>query len=141
MIYRWALHLYPYEFYRKYSDELEEDFATACREALAEGGRRALVRCYAVAGSDLLWSIPREWLRTPWAFVLVLAAAIACGVFYYVVGRVYRVRAFGSGAPAEQPQLLLLMAAMILIPAATMVLLSLASRFRSIRSAETRRRV
>ena len=141
MVYRWALHLYPYEFRRKYADELEDDFDAQCREALATGGRRALLNCYAAAAADLLWSIPREWLRTPWAAVFVVAAGVACAVFYYVVGRVYRVRAFGSGAPPEQPQLLLLMAAMVLIPAVAMLLISLAARIRSLRSPEIRRRV
>ena len=141
MIYRWALHLYPYEFYRKYADELEDDFSTQCREAWASGGRPALLRCYIAAAADLLWSIPREWLRTPWAAVFALAAGVATGVFYYVVGRVYRVRAFGSGAAPEQPQLLLLMAAMVLIPIVAALLFSLASLFRFTRSPERRRRV
>jgi hypothetical protein len=141
MIYRWALHLYPYEFRRKYADELEEDFHTRRREALATGGRPALLHCHLEAAFDLLWSIPREWLRTPWAAVFVLAAGAACGVFYYVVGRIYRVRGFGSSAPPEQPQLLLLMAAMVLLPAASMLLVGLVARIRSIRSPQRQRRV
>jgi hypothetical protein len=141
MIYRWALHLYPYEFRRKYADELEADFEAQRSEAIATGGRRALLWCYANAAFDLLRSVPREWLRTPWTAVVVLAAGVACAVFYYVVGRVYRVRAFGSGAPSEQPQLLLLMAAMVLIPIAGMLLIGLALRVGSTRLPQRRRRV
>jgi hypothetical protein len=142
MIYRTLLRLYPHDFRRAYADELEGDFAEQCREALAEGGRRALIGCWFHNAVDLLWSIPREWLRTAWVPVVAAAALIAVGVFYYAVGRIYRVRSFHSVTqPPESPELLLLMGLMVLIPVAGMILIAAATRFASSRGRRTRRRV
>jgi hypothetical protein len=142
MIYRWLLRLYPHDFRRQYQDELEADFESLRQEALAAGGRKAVLKCYGHAAGDLVRSALREWLRTPWLPVLIAAGIIAVLVFYYVVGRVYRARSFASGTqPPESPELLLLMAAMVLIPIAVMALVGVAARLVSVKPRERRRRV
>ena len=140
-IYRWLLRLYPQDFRRQYEDELEADFE-ALRDEARLGGRRALIACYAQTAADLLRSAPREWLRTPWIPVLGAAAVIASVVFYYVVVRVYRAGSFDpADHPAESPELLLLMAAMVLVPIAALALIAMAARFHSPRPPHRRRRV
>jgi hypothetical protein len=151
MMYRWLLRLYPYDFRRQYQDELETDFETACQEASASGGRPALAACCLQAVADLAVSLPREWLRTPWIPILMAAATIASGVFYYVVIRVYRAGSFANSVgaiawrpiadPPESPALLLLMAGMVLVPAVAMVLIGIAARFSTPHTRERRRRV
>jgi hypothetical protein len=142
MIYRWLLRLYPYDFRRQYQDELEADFEILRQEAIAAGGGRALLTCYRQTAGDLVRSVPREWLRTPWLPVLTAAGIIAVLLFYYVVGRVYRAGSFENGTqPPESPELLLLMAAMVLVPIAVMVLIGIASRLLPVKPRERRRRV
>jgi hypothetical protein len=142
MIYRALLRLYPYQFRRQFGDELEADFLELCREARESGERTSLLRCWHHALTDLLISIPREWCRTVWPPVLGAAALVACGIFYYVVGRIYRVRAFASDAqPPESPQLLLLMALMALVPAVGMFLIAVARGVGRRRAHGVRRRV
>ena len=70
-----------------------------------------------------------------------VAAVVASLVFYYVVGRVYRARSFAGPQWPESPELLLLMAAMVLVPIGAMVLIGLAARFASNRTRERRTRV
>ena len=141
MVYRLLLRLYPAEFRRRYQEELEEDFETLCREARAAGDRTALLRCYLDAGADLAISLPREWVRTPWLPAVGAAAVIATAVFYYVVVRVYRAGSFSGGAaPLQSPELIWLMAAMILVPAVIMLLIGIALRFGVSRTRHRRRR-
>jgi hypothetical protein len=140
MVYRMLLRLYPAEFRRRYQDELEEDFEALCLEARAAGDRRALLRCYLDAGADLAISLPREWVRTPWLPAIGLAAVIATAVFYYVVVRVYRAGSFAGGAPLQSPELIWLMAAMVLVPAIIMLLIAFAFRFGVNRTTHRRRR-
>jgi hypothetical protein len=142
MLYRWLLRLYPYDFRRQYQDELEADFEALRSETIQTGGRRALLRCYGQTAIDLLRSVPREWLRTPWIPVILAAGLIASVVFYYVVVRVYRAGSFAPAThPPESPELMLLMAAMVLIPIGVIVLVGIASRFRVIRPFDRRKRV
>jgi hypothetical protein len=151
MVYHWLLRLYPYDFRRQYQDELEADFEIARQEAMASGGRTALVTCYMHAAADLALTLPREWLRTPWIPVLMAAVTIASGVFYYVVIRVYRAGSFENSVgaiagrpienPPESPALLLLMAAMVLVPVCCMVLIGIVSRVSTARPLERRGRV
>ena len=130
MIYRALLRLYPREFLRTFGDELETDFAELYREAHDSGEPYARLRCWAHALADLFVSVPREWLRTPWLPVLAVAGLVASGIFYYVVGRIYRARSFASATqPPDSPALLLLMGLMALIPVAAMILIGIASRF------------
>ena len=141
MVYRWLLRLYPHDFRRRYADELEADFTAGRQEAVAAGSRGALIGCYVHALADLARSVPREWLRTPWIPVMTVAAVVASLVFYYVVGRVYRARSFAGPQWPESPELLLLMAAMVLVPIGAMVLIGFAARFASRRTRERRTRV
>jgi hypothetical protein len=129
MLYRMLLRLYPADFRRRYQDELEEDFETLCREARETGTRAALLQCYLDAAADLAVSLPREWLRTPWLAAVTAAAAVATAVFYYVVVRVYRAGSFSGDAPLQSPELMWLMAAMVLVPALIMLLIGIALRF------------
>ena len=141
MPYRWLLTLYPHEFRQTFGDELEADFAEARREAAA-GGPVALARLWIGVLADLIISVPRQWLRTPWLAVLSAAALVASAVFYYVVGRVYQARSFAAAAATpESPQLLALMGLMVLIPIVAVILIGAASEFFSIRSPRRRRRV
>lgn len=126
MVYRWLLRLYPSDFRRLYQQELEADFDASCREARDSGDRRALLRCYLDTAVDLATSVPREWLRTPWLASLGAAAIVASAVFYYVVIRVYRARSFAGVDPPESPELIWLMAAMVLVPIAVMFLIGIA---------------
>jgi hypothetical protein len=142
MIYRTLLRLYPREFRHRYADELEADFAALSREARQSGRSYARLRCWGYALADLLVSIPREWLRTPWVPVLGVAASVASGVFYYVVGRIYEVRSFASETqPPESPELLLLMGLMATVPIVATILVGLALRFHRRHSPHARRRV
>ena len=142
MVYRWLLRLYPHDFRRRYADELDADFTAGRQEALAAGGGGALIECYVRALADLARSIPREWLRTPWIPVMAVAAVVASLVFYYVVGRVYRARSFAASPHwPESPELLLLMAAMVLVPICATVLIGIAARFASNMTRERRTRV
>ena len=129
MIYRLLLGLYPSDFRQKYGEELEADFDELCREARARGGHLRLARCWMQAAADLMWSVPREWIRTPWIPVLMVASFVAFSVFYYVVGRVYGAGSFDSDAqPPESPHLVLLMGLMVAVPVAVMILVGIASR-------------
>jgi len=141
MLYRWLVSLYPYGFRQAYRDELEADFALARSEA-AQNGAGAVLRLWLSVIADLMISVPREWLRTPWLAVLTVAALIAAMIFYYVVGRIYRARAFAGGPRApESPELLVLMGLMVLIPIAAVILIVAASRFLSVRTPHRGRRV
>ena len=141
MAYRWLLFLYPHQFRQTYGDELEADYAAARREADA-GGPPAVARLWLSVLADLVISVPRQWLRTPWVAVLAAAALVATLVFYYVVGRIYRARAFAAAPPVpESPELLLIMALMVLIPAAVMILIAIVSQIFGVRSPHRRRRV
>ena len=142
MVYRWLLRLYPYNFRRQYQEELEADFESARLEARADG-RSALLACYRQAALDLAVSVPREWLRTPWLAAVAGAALIASGLFYYVVVRVYRAGSFpnSSNEPPESPELIWLMAAMVLVPVIAMLLIGVAARLASAAHAHRRRRV
>jgi hypothetical protein len=139
MAYRWLVSLYPYEFRQTYRDELEADFEDARREAKASGSV-ALARLWLRVIADLMVSLPREWLRTPWLAVLTVAAIAAALVFYYVVGRVYRAGSFAATAqPPESPQLVLLMGLMVLVPTAAVIVISAASQFFRVRPPRRRR--
>ena len=142
MFYRWLLRFYPHDFRRQYQDELEADFEALCADARESGRRMALVGCYVYALGDLAISIPREWLRTPWLAAVSAAALVASGVFYYVVIRVYRAGSFAGGsAPPQSPELLWLMAAMVLVPLVAMLLIGIAMRFSAGKPVARRRRV
>jgi hypothetical protein len=135
MLYRMLLRLYPADFRRRYQDELEEDFEMLCRETRESRNRAALFQCYLDAAVDLAFSLPREWLRTPWLAAVIAAAVVAAAVFYYVVVRVYRAGSFGGGAaPLQSPELIWLMAAMVVVPAVIMLLIGIALRFGTSRS-------
>jgi len=141
MPYRWLLSLYPYNFRQTYRDQLEADFEEARREAGASGFV-AVARLWLGVVADLIVSVPREWLRTPWLAVLTAAAIAAAMVFYYVVGRVYRAGSFAAAPqPPESPQLVLLMGLMVLVPTAAVILISAVSRLFRVRPPGRRRRV
>ena len=122
-IYRGALRLYPRAFQTRFADELEEDFHAMSQDAWAGGGAGALLRWWYDAAIDLIRSLAREWLETPWIPVAIVSALIAVGVVWASVGRAQLpLRAFrsrvvpGAPPPPESPALLLLMALMVLIP-------------------------
>jgi hypothetical protein len=126
--YRLALHLYPQPFYQQYADDLEADFREASDERLAASGLGGLAAAWLSAFGDLPVSLAREWLRTPWPPVLLAAATIAGFVLYSSVFRAYgplehyrRRVAAGGPPPADSPQLLILMALMVLVPVAGIV--------------------
>lgn len=131
MLYRLLLRLYPQEFRRRYEAELEADLADALEEAAA-GGRGARLACYGHACLDLVRSIPREWLRTPWLAAAGVALVTACAVFYGVVMRVHLVLARRADQqPPESAAIFEVMAAMVLLPVAVMVCIGLGARILS----------
>ncbi len=141
-LYRALLHLYPYDFRRAYADELAADFAAFSAEAFASGGSPALLRWWARSAADLSMSVPRQWLRTPWLPVLCVAGIVASLVFadVFVRGK----RAFSSVSQSrahDSPQLLLLMALMVLIPVAMTIAIVLVQRVASLAARKRRRRV
>jgi hypothetical protein len=133
MLYRVLLRLYPRDFLRRYGAELEADFEDAWDEAAASG-RAARLAIFGRALGDVARSAPREWLRTPWPAVAVMALLIASAVFYGVVLRVHLARGFSSEtAQPESPALFALMAAMLFVPVAAMLVVGLAARVVSMR--------
>jgi len=81
--YRTLVRLYPHAFWREFHDELEDDFADGWREALCDGGVVAVARFGAHTAADFAVSLVREWLRTPWLPVLMVAAAVSFALFGY----------------------------------------------------------
>jgi hypothetical protein len=87
-IYRRLIGLYPDAFRRTFGDELEGDFEDGSREAYEAGGVPALLRYGFGVAIDLAVSLAREWLRTPWPVVIVLASALAFSLFAYTAFKV-----------------------------------------------------
>jgi hypothetical protein len=146
--YRGLLRLYPYTFWRVYHDELEIDFEQASLDALDTGGRLALARCWAGIASDLLGSVAREWLRTPWIPVLLVGVVVAVFGVVFTIGRahtplrVYRsMVAPHSPTPPDSPQLLALLTVVALIPIVGLVLVAGASALANLWPGKPRRRV
>lgn len=130
-MYRQSLRLYPQPFYRQYADDLDADFEDATRDALAEGGIGGLLRAWRRAWSDLPISLAREWCRTPWPIVAILASLVAGFVLLssvvraYVPLQRYRARvASGVPPPPDSPELLYLMLLMVLIPVGSILVVS-----------------
>jgi hypothetical protein len=128
--YRHALRLYPERFYRAYAAELEADFDDAAEEGMAAAGQWGVWSAWAVAWRDLPLSLAREWLRTPWLPALILAAAVATSTLAFslvrVTGAVARYRAIVAPrvpAPADSPQLFMLMLLMVLVPIVSIIVI------------------
>jgi hypothetical protein len=118
-VYGFLLNLYPRQFRAGYGNELLDDFAEGSADALAAGGRAALVRWWGRALVDLAATLPVQWLRTPWIPVLSAAAVIASTVFVGVWGRGKHAFVAAGGARVEDsPQLLLLLALVAMVPVA-----------------------
>lgn len=86
-IYRQAVRLYPHGFWRTFHDELESDFDDGRADAL-EHGWPALCWFWLRAAGDLIVSLIREWLRTPWIPVLIAAASISLTLFSFAAFKV-----------------------------------------------------
>jgi len=129
--YRLALRLYPHVFYSQYAAELEADFDDASEEQLVAEGRAGLLAAWLSAFRDLPLSLIREWLRTPWPPVLIIAGTVATGLIGFSVIRAtgglsrYRAQvAANVPPPADSPQLLMLLLLMVLIPTASIILVA-----------------
>jgi hypothetical protein len=132
--YRGVLHLFPHGFRSRYASELEDDFLALSCDAWQAGGAGALVRWWVTTAVDTIFSFVREWRRTAWLPALAIAASVACAVFWAAMGRAQRplhdfrhLVAPGS-APVDSPALLVLMALMVVIPAAALVVFSIVAR-------------
>lgn len=99
-IYRRLLHLYPHQFWRTFADDLESDFEDGCREAAASGGA-ALFRFLGRAAGDLVVSLVREWIRTPWIPVLLLAGALTWALFAFTAFKVQQWPRFRVRPPPD----------------------------------------
>src|SRR5262245_16328281 len=128
-IYRCVLRLYPRAFQGRFANDLEEDSHAMSQDAWTGGGAGALVRWWYDAAIDVIRSLTREWLETPWIPISIASALIAAGVFWASVGRAQLpLRAFrsrvvpGAAPPPDSPALLLLMGLMVLIPVAGVLL-------------------
>src|SRR5262249_49786997 len=80
-IYRAMLRGYPRWFRQTFQDDLEQDFEDGSRDAFETGGARALGSFWLCTSADLVVSVTREWLRTPWLPVLIAAATLSLGLF------------------------------------------------------------
>jgi len=129
-VYRTLIRLYPHGFWRTFHDELERDFEDAAAEARLEG-TGALVRFWASAAGDLLLSLGREWLRTPWIPVLCAAAMLSVGLFAYTAFKIRRwphaawPEPRGIDSEADSLQLIVIMVVGVLIPIVGTILGSL----------------
>lgn len=100
-IYRTCIRLYPHAFWRAFHEELEDDFADGWRDA-RDTGRGALVRLCLSTAADFAVSLVREWLRTPWLPVLLIAGAASFAIFAFTAERVARFPVpIPSGPPAD----------------------------------------
>ncbi len=88
-MYRTVIRLYPSGFWREFHEELEDDFADGSREAL-DSGRPVLAIFWLRALGDLCRSLAREWLRTPWLPVLIVAGALSITMFTFTALEVSR---------------------------------------------------
>lgn len=130
-IYRTLIRLYPYGFWRTFHDELEDDFADGSREA-GDAGAGALPLFWARALADLITSLVREWLRTPWLVVLIVAAVLSVAIFSLTALQVARwpallsrrIRA-GGDPNAEALKTIVVLTAGTLIPIAASILATL----------------
>jgi hypothetical protein len=142
-IYRRLIRLYPHGFWRTFHDELERDFEDASTEARGEG-TGALVRFWASAATDLMLSLGREWVRTPWIPVLCAAATLSIGLFAYTASKIRRwphtawPASLGVDSDADSLQLIVVMVVGVLIPIVGTILGSLWALL--LRSNATRRR-
>jgi hypothetical protein len=135
-VYCCLLRLYPREFQGRYTEELENDFLVLSLDAWQQGGSAALARWWTTAAVDTGRSLCAQWLRTPWVPMLIVAACVAAGVFWGVIGRAQLpLRAFRRVVvpmtpepPPDSPALLLLMALMVLIPIAGVLVFWCVSR-------------
>ena len=141
-LYRALLRLYPYAFWQTYAEELEADFTEQSHEAAEASGAVGLARWWSRAALDLLVSLPAEWLRTPWIPVLGAAGVISAVIFTDVWVRGKRAFSYlGTDRSGESPQLLLLMALMVLIPVACTLAIWGAVRLANLTGGRRRRRV
>ena len=134
-VYQRLLRIYPHTFQQRFGDELEEDFQALSLDAWELGGARALVGWWAAAAVDTARSICRAWLSTPWLPIALISTCVAAGVWWAAMGRAQLpLRAFrrrvlpGSPPPSDSPELLLLMALMVLVPVVTLLIVWSLSR-------------
>ena len=130
-IYRTLIRLYPHGFWRTFHDELENDFADGSREA-GDAGGVTLPLFWARALADLIRSLVREWLRTPWLLVLIVAAVLSVTIFSLTALQVARLPALlsrrvraGGDPNAEALKAIVVLTAGALIPIAAAILASL----------------
>ena len=119
-IYRMLLRLYPQTFLRTFGDELELDFEEGTREAAAAGIGSLLV-FWVRTGADFVRSLAREWLRTPWIPVMLVAGAATIAVFNYIAYEFRRLAPYvppprEPGAAVMTLQLIAVMTVGVLVP-------------------------
>jgi hypothetical protein len=134
-VYQRLLWIYPHTFQQRFGDELEEDFLALSLDAWEQGRTRALAGWWAATAADAARSIFRAWLSTPWLPISLISACVAAGVFWATIGRSQLpLRAFrrrvlpGGTTPPDSPELLLLMALMVLVPVVAILIVWSLSR-------------
>lgn len=148
-IYRRLVGCYPHAFQRAFRDELESDFEDGSRDAYEAGGARALLRYWAGVVVDLAVSLAREWLRTPWPVVLVLASTLALALFAYTAFKVQQwpqhhlwpARNVGPSSKAEDLHTIVVLVVGALIPIAGTIVGSVWMRLVGRARPRARRRV
>jgi hypothetical protein len=145
-IYRCVLRLYPHAFEARFAEELEDDFLSMSQDAWRDGGAAALCRWWMDAAIDVVRSLGREWVRTPWIPIGIVSALVAAGVFWAAMGRaqlplrVFRSKAVSNAPPPpESAALVLLMGLMVLIPVAAIAVIWFVARL--VRHEPPRRRM
>lgn len=130
-IHRAFLHLYPHAFRQSFQTDLEHDFEDGYRDAARDGSLRIAVFLMRTA-TDLLASLVREWLRTPWIPVWLAAGSLSIGLFAFAAFKIRQWPQYAAWpawrdveSRSDSIQLIVLMTVGVLIPIAGTILGSL----------------
>jgi hypothetical protein len=135
-IYQMAMHLYPPDFRREFGSEMTRDFREATDEAWVEGAWPGVITVWTHASVDLVRTLILQWCRSEWTVIGLFSATFS------VVG-IGAAAEFLHANPVAQPDspadrdllmLILLVTAVLVVIAATIILTVLFARPRMFRT-------
>src|SRR5688572_28506643 len=64
ILYKALVHLYPSRFRREFGEEMVCDFDDHTGDAWTAKGWLGVLEFWVVAGADLIWTVPIQWVRS-----------------------------------------------------------------------------
>ena len=124
VVYRAALYLYPPAFRAEFAEEMRAHVENARGEA-ATDGRRALARFHVETIRDFAFTIARQWLRSGWPLIALVAALVPLAQVFAIVRVVGRLSfELPSEVPDAELMSLVLLAVVSVVLIATTILLT-----------------